>query len=66
MAHALGIWLAGSRYYGNRLVDAPRMNADGRMVETDDINRSLGVLTNSQIVFLFIIAFMLIWRHAHI
>ena len=66
MAYVLGIWLAGSRYYGNRLVAAPRMNAGGRMVETVDINRSLGVLTITQIIFLCIIAFALIWRHAPI
>ena len=66
MAYVLGIWLAGSRYYGNRLVAAPRMNAGGRMVETVDINRSLGVLTITQVIFLCIIAFALIWRHAPI
>ena len=66
MAYVLGIWLAGSRYYGNRLVAAPRMNAGGRMVEMVDINRSLGVLTITQVIFLCIIAFALIWRHAPI
>jgi adenosylcobinamide-phosphate synthase len=63
MAHALGIWLAGSRYYGNRLVDAPRMNAGGRLVETDDIDRSLKILTMTQVQFLLIIALTLIWRY---
>lgn len=63
MAYALGIWLAGSRYYGNRLIVAPRMNPDGRLVESEDIQRSLGILTTAQILFLLVIALILIWRH---
>ncbi|MBT6121932.1 MAG: cobalamin biosynthesis protein CobD [Candidatus Puniceispirillum sp.] len=66
MAYALGIWLAGSRYYGNRLVDAPRMNIEGCLVKTDDIKKSLWILTLSQILFLVVIALLLIWRHASI
>ena len=63
MAYALGIWLAGSRYYGNRLIVASRMNADGRMVKTDDIKTALGILTLSQVLLLMVIALILIWQY---
>lgn len=66
MAHALGIWLAGPRYYGKRLVDAPRMNLNGRLVEAGDINRSLKILTTSQILYVFIIALVVTLRHTAI
>jgi len=43
MAGGLGIWLAGPRYYGNRIKNADKFNSRGRDAQNDDIAAALGI-----------------------
>jgi adenosylcobinamide-phosphate synthase len=50
MAGGLGIWLAGPRTYGNRMVIAYRFNAVGRDARIGDIAAGLRVAQKAQII----------------
>ena len=50
MAGGLGIWLAGPRTYGNRMVIADRFNAAGRDARIGDIAAGLRVAQKAQII----------------
>ncbi|MHA1158117.1 MAG: adenosylcobinamide-phosphate synthase CbiB [Alphaproteobacteria bacterium] len=56
MAGALDVALAGPRRYGERLVDDPYLNQDGRMAaESGDIGRALKVFVGAGVVFVALV-----------
>ena len=59
IAGGLGIWLGGSRKYGNRLVIANKFNPSGREVKVTDIYAALKIIKRAQWILGFLLCMAL-------